>query len=228
MAELLDKWGLTGDYFSEISYHTTVQAFNLPGPRVGMLRRIGLGAALAALIASAVPAKAMVYDFTYTGGVNDSTVSGSGTFTTNTANNLVISGSGVFSIDSVSGATTLFPVTADTAGLSSDNVFPIDSTAGLLFQGTGNQNFFANIFAPTGLTLGVGTSEAWFSATNGSGYLLGSLGFSPVCSNCVADGTLSIAATPLPPSWTMMLIGLAGIGFMAYRQKSRSALMMAA
>jgi len=34
-------------------------------------------------------------------------------------------------------------------------------------------------------------------------------------------GTFSASATPLPPTWTMMLIGLAGVGFMLYRRKGR-------
>jgi hypothetical protein len=34
-------------------------------------------------------------------------------------------------------------------------------------------------------------------------------------------GTISAAATPLPPTWTMMLIGLAGFGVMMYRRKAR-------
>src|SRR5690242_12515832 len=117
-----------------------------------MLRQIG-ALAIIALISTAAPASALTYDFTFVGGANDPTVSGKGTFTTNAANDLVVSGSGVFSIGSTSGATSLFPVTADTAGLSSDNVFPIDSRAGIMFQGTGDSNFFANIFAPTGQTL---------------------------------------------------------------------------
>jgi PEP-CTERM motif len=123
--------------------------------------------------------------------------------------------------------TTLFPVTADTAGLSSDNVYPIDSSAGILFQGTGNTNFFANIFAPTGQTLDVGTSEAWFSATNGAGYLWGSLSFAGVCSNCVADGTLTItavSATPLPATWGMTLLGLGVLGFLGFRARQGSSL----
>jgi hypothetical protein len=40
-------------------------------------------------------------------------------------------------------------------------------------------------------------------------------------------GTASVSATPLPPAWTMMLIGLAGFGFVAYRRKSKAALMAA-
>jgi hypothetical protein len=35
------------------------------------------------------------------------------------------------------------------------------------------------------------------------------------------------SATPLPPTWTMMLIGLAGFGLVAYRRKSKPALMAA-
>ena len=38
----------------------------------------------------------------------------------------------------------------------------------------------------------------------------------------------SVSAAPLPPSWTLMLIGLAGLGFVAYRRKSKPAALMAA
>jgi uncharacterized protein (DUF2062 family) len=40
------------------------------------------------------------------------------------------------------------------------------------------------------------------------------------------DGSY-VSATPLPPTWTMMLIGLAGFGFVAYRRKSTSVLRLA-
>jgi hypothetical protein len=191
-----------------------------------MRLRIGwVVAVLAATMASSVPARAMVYDFTFKGGAADKSVSGSGTFTTD-ATNAVISGTGTFSIDGVSGATKLYPATPYTAGFNSDNVFPIDATAGLLFEGTTNSNFFVNIFAPTGKILGVGTSDAWLSATNGSGYLLASLGFAGVCTSCVADGSLSItAATPLPASWTMMFFGLGLLGYLAFRQKRNGTLL---
>lgn len=189
-----------------------------------MLYKIGAMAAVVAMIASGSPVKAATYDFTFTGGANDQGVSASGMFTTNDANNSIVTGSGIFSISPVSNQTaTLFQPTANTAGLSSDNVFPVDSAAGILFQGTGNTTFFANIFAPTGKALGVGTSDAWFSAViNGAGYLVGSLGFDGICSNCVADGTLSItaaSATPLPATWGMMLLGFGVLGFVGYRRK---------
>jgi hypothetical protein len=194
-----------------------------------VLRKIS-AVAIAVIIASVVPAKAAIYNFTFVGGANDPGVSASGTFTTNDADNSIISGNGVFSISPVSGETaTLFPATANTAGLSSDNVFPIDSSAGILFQGTSNTSFYANIFAPTGQSLGVGTSEAWFSAVNGAGYLFASLGFAGVCSNCVADGSLTItAATPLPATWGMMLLGLGVLGFMGYRRRRDGSALAAA
>jgi hypothetical protein len=40
-------------------------------------------------------------------------------------------------------------------------------------------------------------------------------------------GTVSPSATPLPPAWTMMLMGIAGFGFVAFRRKSKQALMAA-
>jgi hypothetical protein len=38
-------------------------------------------------------------------------------------------------------------------------------------------------------------------------------------------GTASASATPLPPACTMMLIGIAGIGFVAYRRKSKTSVL---
>jgi hypothetical protein len=37
----------------------------------------------------------------------------------------------------------------------------------------------------------------------------------------------SASAAPEPSTWAMMIIGFAGIGFMAYRRKSKPALMAA-
>ena len=38
----------------------------------------------------------------------------------------------------------------------------------------------------------------------------------------------AVSATPLPPSWTMMLIGLAGFGFVAYRRQKQNTAIAAA
>jgi hypothetical protein len=37
----------------------------------------------------------------------------------------------------------------------------------------------------------------------------------------VEDVTTAVAAVPEPSTWAMMILGFAGVGFMAYRQKSR-------
>ena len=36
--------------------------------------------------------------------------------------------------------------------------------------------------------------------------------------------TVSVAAVPEPSTWAMMILGFAGVGFMAYRRKSKPAL----
>ena len=43
----------------------------------------------------------------------------------------------------------------------------------------------------------------------------------------VEIGVVGVAAVPEPSTWAMMLLGFAGVGFMAYRRKSKSALMVA-
>jgi hypothetical protein len=37
-----------------------------------------------------------------------------------------------------------------------------------------------------------------------------------------------VSTTPLPPAWTMMLLGLAGLGFIAYRRQKQSSSLAAA
>jgi len=61
-------------------------------------------------------------------------------------------------------------------------------------------------------------------------------GWSPFISELTGQGPIGgvdaafetqVAVTPLPSTWTMMLIGLAGFGFVAYRRKSKPALITA-
>lgn len=194
-----------------------------------MLRKFVL-LTVAAMVAFGAPASAAIYDFTYSGGALDGTVSGSGTFVTDASNTTVLSGSGTFSFMTVTGqVSTLLAGSGTVAGLSYDNVFPIDSASGILFHGTTDPNFYFNIFAPTGYTLGlsVGPQNAWASATDGSGYLFGSLGFSGYCENCVANGTLTISAVPEPSTWAMMILGFLGVGFLAYRRNAGPTLRIA-
>jgi len=50
----------------------------------------------------------------------------------------------------------------------------------------------------------------------------------PIALNGNDPGVWSMtAAVPEPSTWAMLLVGFAGIGFMAYRRKSKPALMAA-
>jgi hypothetical protein len=108
-------------------------------------------------------------------------------------------------------------------------------------------NYSANN-SPAGLNVNItdGTSntillsEALAPATNGSS------SWTRFAFNFFADGTsntisfseingpsyiglddVSVTAVPEPTTWAMMILGFAGIGFMAYRRKSKPALMVA-
>jgi hypothetical protein len=55
--------------------------------------------------------------------------------------------------------------------------------------------------------------------------------YSPAnCGNCLVAGdfpsftSFSVSAIPEPSTWAMMLLGFAGVGFMAYRRKNNVAL----
>ncbi len=183
------------------------------------VNRVLLSLAIVGLGLWASPANARTYTFTYAGGLDDPGVSGSGTFTTDAANDMVVSGSGTFSFGPFTDETVaLVPGSGVVQSLSYDNVFPIDDASGLLFEGTTDPNFIVNIFAPAGYVLGVGASDAWSAAQDGGGFLSGSLGFAGFC--CVADGRLTIAGVPEPASWALMLLGFAGLGFAGYRKST--------
>jgi hypothetical protein len=186
-----------------------------------------LGFGLAGMISFAEPASATLYDFTFTGKGLDAGVTATGSFTTDLTSTAV-SGSGVFTFPPAAGPGLLVPGSGIAGSLSFDNVFPIDAGSGILFQGTSDPHFFFNIFAPTGTSLGLGTHDAWASATDGAGFLFGSLGFPGVCGNCVADGNLTITTAltvpvPEPSTWAMLLLGFFGVGFLAYRRKNEIA-----
>jgi hypothetical protein len=189
-----------------------------------------LGLGLAGMISFAAPANALVYDFQFVGDpLSDPSVSALGSFTTDITGTTITSGSGVFTFaPATPGSGPLVPGSGVLGNLSFDNVYPIDASGGILFQGTSDPNFFFNIFAPTGFSLGLGTHTAWASATDGGPFLPGSLGFANVCSNCVAVGQLTIstaltAPVPEASTWAMMIFGFLGVGFLAYRRKNKLA-----
>jgi hypothetical protein len=72
------------------------------------------------------------------------------------------------------------------------------------------QAFFLNRLIGINLAGGLNNIQLAFNET-----MSGGEGFS------FDYGTASVSATPLPPTWTMMLIGLAGFGFVAYRRQRK-------
>ena len=78
---------------------------------------------------------------------------------------------------------------------------------------------------------GAGNFLGNFTASSGSGSYGGTTNFANVFfgGSAVADGTVTveytyIAATPLPPTWTMLLAGFVGLGFLGiYRRGNNPA-----
>jgi PEP-CTERM motif len=91
-------------------------------------------------------------------------------------------------------------------------------------------------------------SDASFTLSNGFTTSVGTVGFGPAQFEgfistspfdtitlsvpspdgyFVVDVTTAVAAVPEPSTWAMLLLGFAGVGFMAYRRKSKPALMAA-
>jgi hypothetical protein len=102
-------------------------------------------------------------------------------------------------------------------------------------------------FVPASVDVDLGTSQTFYSLTGSSSpgvlgpkglvetLVLGGFGFNmtnPGGPN-LEDGKFSIgtgvvSATPLPPAWTMMLIGLAVLGFAAYQTRKSARFALAA
>ena len=182
--------------------------------RSGSIMAAGVAAAL--MVSSA--ARGATYDFTFTGGADDPTVRATGTFTTNAANDAIVSGSGIFSFDAnTDEAATLVPGNGQIQDLTFDNVFPIDASNGILFQGETDKSFVFNIYAPTETILNVGVETAWASAQDGGGFLYASLSYSGACSNCTAVGSLTIGV-PEASTWAMLGLGFAALGFAGWRR----------
>jgi hypothetical protein len=99
-----------------------------------------------------------------------------------------------------------------------DTIVPIDGACcGLLFAITNNpvwgQDALFNV---------------WSNGANSFGFLFS--GTLPTVFDVYLNqgaGTGTVSAVPEPSTWAMMLLGFAGVGFMAYRRKSKPALMVA-
>jgi hypothetical protein len=121
------------------------------------------------------------------------------------------------------GGTTGFRDNHGTDIFGGDTTIPIDSN-GLIFAISNNPVreqdalFAAWADASGGFTFLISGTlasvfDVYYEETQGAGTILGS-------------GNLS--STPLPPAWTMLIGGLVGLGFIAYRQKKNAQSLIAA
>lgn len=97
----------------------------------------------------------------------------------------------------------------------------VDSSAtrNLITTSAGETINGSQILTACGAFCSNGNTNVWLSITGLTGYT--SLTFSDATLNAFE---FNVAAVPEPATWGMMMLGFAGIGFMAYRRKSKPAL----
>jgi len=128
------------------------------------------------------------------------------------------SGIGSFTVNGPVASSGISVFTAG-SGLTSLN-FSIDGNNFTLAEGGSN----ANVIFNNGSLINIG----YFGSLNGYNLDLGTAGLNYafldlINSSLNSTGNISaslVSATPLPPSWTLMLIGLVGAGLVAYRRKN--------
>jgi hypothetical protein len=93
-----------------------------------------------------------------------------------------------------------------------------DIVLGLVFL-TGNLN------APTPINCAVPGVDCGGIFTNNSSYY--AAGYILQGGDAFLAGTFSVSAVPEPSTWAMMMLGFCGLGFMAYRRKTKPTLLAA-
>jgi hypothetical protein len=159
---------------------------------------------------------------TYTGPLNGGTFSGTfdATLPANSSESIttysiaLISASGLTLADltGAGGAGSVGPESASNCGGVSCDVFLFPNGATFL-ELTTSAGFAGGAVNPFNLSLPPVNSFAGFDGDTAS------------TDSIVTSG--SITSVPEPSTWAMLLLGFAGIGFMAYRRKSNPALMAA-
>jgi hypothetical protein len=152
------------------------------------------------------------------------TVTGGPIFASQTANfNLTATGIQLLS----PAVSSNYYVDATTVGVASSPLtagsgFGAESNPNSGSQGAGRDALFFNGFVPGPPSTTTGINM--FSDPAG---FMGTLGVDTVNANGFFFGVELSPAVPEPSTWAMMILGFAGIGFMAYRRKAKPALMAA-
>ena len=164
---------------------------------------VSAGAIFLGIVAD-VPAHATTFDFSVTSiGVPGDIASG--TFTGNETS------SGIYKLTGVTGTFDGATITRLTGYANADNELFYPSQPFTDFNGI---SFLTNLGA-----INLFSNSGYFevkSSVDMVGYYSSGTSIS-----------LAVSATPLPPTWTMLLIGLAGFGFVAYRRKAKPEFMAA-
>jgi hypothetical protein len=169
------------------------------------------------VVGAANQASAALYEF-----------AGSGTWDSS-ANNTTYSAAGgsysfVFNYESTTGAATNFQYTLNgttfSANLSGLEFFPGSVGGGFDVNfANGDALSFLNYLGGSALDFTSGITPGAF-ATNVAI-------FDDINGNSVGSANLVVAAVPEASTWAMMLLGFFGVGFMAYRNRAKSALRLA-
>ena len=174
----------------------------------------------AALLGAASAASATTYNWSFSATSDDN---GFGSFTTN-AQNEAVSGWGSFYLPGL-GSTSRFTAslftnangtaqnTSPDGSFYYDDVFAVTNN-GLLFEDKAGD--YINVYAPSGLTDGLGSNPGYIGASApGQWWIVGT--------QSGEAGTLTISAAPEPAAWSLMILGVGGVGA-ALRTRRRKAL----
>ncbi len=184
-----------------------------------LLSALLLGAAVAAPVTSASASHVIIPDTTYT-------------YTLNAQYTDPISFSGTLTIDATQQSATGADITTTNYGTFSGPSVIGSYVNAPSIAPSEFEVVLQNTASTYDLVLYLNTAAALFSvgavtidSANSAFYQIGSPN-SPLGQPITGDLTIS-AAVPEPSTWAMMILGFAGIGFMAYRRKSKPALMAA-
>lgn len=167
-----------------------------------------------------------VYDWTFSG----TDVSGSGTFTVGGLVDSSVGPSDGYYLVGATGTINGVNITGTTSYFGSDNVIylPPDQPGGYSIT----DNF--------GIALALSNGDIEFTGASApSTYIIDASSSSSVISSSCGVGGCSyvdsftltlnpVTTTPLPATWTLMLIGLAGLGFLLYRRQGENTKLAAA
>jgi hypothetical protein len=165
---------------------------------VRKLTAFSAGAIFLGIIAS-VPSHGMTFDFSVTSVGAPGDIA-SGTISAN------LSSPGVYSLTGITGTFDGVAINGLSSYANADNELFYPAQPYVDFQGI---SFHTASLGDINLFFNSGYFEVKSSIDSVGYYFSGS----PI--------SIGVSAAPLPPAWTMMLIGLAGFGFIAYRRKTK-------